>query len=288
MSIDNSKSFVMAQHLKELRNEKGLSHESLRKALMEKYKVDISIDSLKNYEVSTEHHKKAYKNEGMRVEYLRCLADFYNVSADYLLGLSPTRSKDILVRDIVDFTGLSEQSIEYLAKNNRILNQEETTPSIDEAVENDLELEKRRLKIWLDVICEDQSEEIPEDIREIMTSSNISDLRGNKELVVQTCLQKRREISLKNNSHYEAMMIEAINHLIENEDTLKTLRKIALYLYSSQQISQTHFQIGEAGLSHQFFPLDVDIVSTSFLSEIDNSLKKLREQTEKKYEITTF
>ena len=87
MAGDKSKSLIMAQRLKDLRTERGLSHESLRKALMEKYEMDISVDSLKNYEVSKVPHAKAYKNEGRRQEDLRCLADFYGVSSDYILSL---------------------------------------------------------------------------------------------------------------------------------------------------------------------------------------------------------
>lgn len=114
MAVDKSKSLIMAQRLKELRNEKGLSHESLRKALMEKYEIDISVDSLKNYEVSKVPHVKAYKNDGMRVEYLRCLADFYNVSADYILGISEIKSADRGIQTIIKNTGLSEESATVL------------------------------------------------------------------------------------------------------------------------------------------------------------------------------
>ena len=114
MSVDKSKSLVMAQRLKDLRTQKGLSHESLRKALMDKYEIDISVDSLKNYEVTKVPHVKAYKNEGMRVEYLRCLADFYGVSADYLIGLSDYRTTDKDMAAVCDFTGLSEASVSTL------------------------------------------------------------------------------------------------------------------------------------------------------------------------------
>ena len=41
MAENKSKSLIMAQRLKDLRNERGLSHESLRKALMDKYEIDI-------------------------------------------------------------------------------------------------------------------------------------------------------------------------------------------------------------------------------------------------------
>lgn len=110
MAADKSKSLIMAQRLKNLRTERGLSHESLRKALMEKYEIDISIDSLKNYEVSKAQHAKAYKNEGMRVEYLRCLADFYGVSSDYLLGFSDDPSPG---KRAVDDLGFSPEVVSW-------------------------------------------------------------------------------------------------------------------------------------------------------------------------------
>lgn len=84
-------SLTMGKRLKDERERRGLSHEKLRLALMEKYGIEISKDSLINYEVSDEHHTKACKNNGMRVEYLRYFADFYGVSADYLMGISDFR-----------------------------------------------------------------------------------------------------------------------------------------------------------------------------------------------------
>lgn len=114
MAVDKSKSLIMAQRLKALRNERGLSHESLRKALMEKYEIDISVDSLKNYEVSKVPHAKAYKNEGMRVEYLRVIAEFYGVSADYILGISDVKCQSADIKMIVETTGISEENVSTL------------------------------------------------------------------------------------------------------------------------------------------------------------------------------
>lgn len=113
MVFDSEKSFIMAERLKNLREEQGLSHEKLSKALFESYGVKISSDSLINYEVSEANHTKAYKNQGMRVEFLRCLADFYGVSSDYLLG----RTKDSSVRpSAVDELGISEGTVKHLAE----------------------------------------------------------------------------------------------------------------------------------------------------------------------------
>lgn len=42
------------------------------------------------------------------------IAKAYNVSADYLLGLSDCRSSDTTIKDMCEYTGLSEESIHSL------------------------------------------------------------------------------------------------------------------------------------------------------------------------------
>ena len=48
------------------------------------------------------------------IEALVRIADFYNVSTDYLLGRSNTLSTDINVKAAMEYTGLSEQAVEWL------------------------------------------------------------------------------------------------------------------------------------------------------------------------------
>lgn len=67
-----------------------------------------------NYEVSREEHSKKYKNLGMRVEYLYCLADFYGVSTDYLLGLTKNPVPDQSIQAVCQYTGLSPSTAEVL------------------------------------------------------------------------------------------------------------------------------------------------------------------------------
>lgn len=116
MAVNKQQSLTMAARLKDLRVSKGLSHEKLSKALREKYDIRISSDSLMNYEVTEEYHTKAYANQGMRAEYLRCLADFYGVSSDYLLGITDTKSADPNMQAAAVFTGLSEENLKLLNK----------------------------------------------------------------------------------------------------------------------------------------------------------------------------
>ena len=121
-------SLTMARRLKDLREQRGLSHVSLSAALNEKYGIEISRHSLMNYEVSDPNHSKSYINEGMRVEYLRCLADFYQVSSDYLLGFTKDPSRHPCAADDL---GLSIENISYLRDPSAALGMPGTIPRIN-------------------------------------------------------------------------------------------------------------------------------------------------------------
>lgn len=109
-------SFVMGNRLKELREERGLSHDKLIKQLNERYGISVSRDSVMAYEISDNSRAKASKlpNMGMRVETLYCLADFYGVSLDYLLGKTDVRTPDCTVQSICNYTGLSQDAVQTL------------------------------------------------------------------------------------------------------------------------------------------------------------------------------
>lgn len=106
-------SVALATRLKQERTSRNLSHVALRNALKEQYGIDISKDTLINYETGL-NHAKTKKNLGMRVEYLMYFADFFGVSSDYLLGLSDIRSPDLDTRSICQKTGLTEKSLKNL------------------------------------------------------------------------------------------------------------------------------------------------------------------------------
>lgn len=111
--MNDNPSFIMAERLKELRGD--LSHNKLRLALFERYGIEISRYSLMNYEAQ-EHHSKEGANNGMRVEVLRCLADFYGVSSDYILGLTDVKTPSAEVQAVISYTGLSEENALTLCK----------------------------------------------------------------------------------------------------------------------------------------------------------------------------
>lgn len=67
-----------------------------------------------------------YYEKGERkpdIEILYKIADFYQVSADYLIGLSDVASPDIEIKTIADKTGLTEDVINrIMSKENKFLN----------------------------------------------------------------------------------------------------------------------------------------------------------------------
>lgn len=116
-------SIKMGKRLKALReettlNEKKLSHVALKEKLKEQYGIDISRDSLMNYEVSEVNHSKFGTNLKMSVEYLNCLANFYGVSTDYLLGLSDVKTIKEDIQVACKTTGLSADAIKALQFDN--------------------------------------------------------------------------------------------------------------------------------------------------------------------------
>ena len=132
-------SFTLGKRLKELREERGLSHVDLAKQLGDRYGLTVSRDSLMAYEIADDTRAKASKlpNLGMRVEYLYCLADFYGVSLDYLLGKTNVRAPDSTVQSICKYTGLSEYAVENLRYFNAWFGDTYLIPTINLLIEQE-------------------------------------------------------------------------------------------------------------------------------------------------------
>lgn len=63
---------------------------------------------------------KNQKSPPPNAETLYKLAKYFNVSADYLLGLSDVLSVDIDMKAVCDYTGLSQEAVELLKNNSDI------------------------------------------------------------------------------------------------------------------------------------------------------------------------
>ena len=90
---------TFANRLKELRTEKGLSQEDLGK------EIGVSRGSISYYE----------KEERVPdIVVLAAVSKYFNVSTDYLLGISETKSLDADIHIAMETTGLSEIAVETL------------------------------------------------------------------------------------------------------------------------------------------------------------------------------
>lgn len=98
-----------AERLKKLRESKKLSHDKLSAEIEDQYGVSINRKTLMNYE-------KSDLVDGMSISKLRTLADFYDVSVNYILGTSNVPSVNPNVQVAVATFGLSWKAAENLAK----------------------------------------------------------------------------------------------------------------------------------------------------------------------------
>lgn len=104
---------LVAERLEDLRKPGGktISLRQLSKEIEKKTGVSISTTQLSKYENSDESNI-------MSVENMMAIADYYDVSYDYILGYSDTKKRENI--DIHQQTGLSEKAIERLRSfNNR-------------------------------------------------------------------------------------------------------------------------------------------------------------------------
>lgn len=98
---------LVAERLDDLRKPKGktISLKQLSLEIKEKTGVCISATQLNKYE-------KTGKTDIMNVENMMAIADYYEVSYDYLLGYSEAKKRENI--DIQKKTGLSEEAIKQL------------------------------------------------------------------------------------------------------------------------------------------------------------------------------
>lgn len=113
MLYDESRMALTKERLEDLRKEKKLSFEQLSKQLAERG-ISISHTNLKNYEINDPLHPLYGRTRSMSIEYLAAFADFYDVSVDYLLGLSSSRKREY--HDISEQLGLCDGAIQELIR----------------------------------------------------------------------------------------------------------------------------------------------------------------------------
>ena len=113
MLYDEARMALTKERLEDLRKEKKLSFEQLSKQLAERG-VNIRITYLIYYVFNFRYYPLYGRTRSMSIEYLVAFADFYDVSVDYLLGLSNSRKREY--HDIFEQLGLCDGAIEELIR----------------------------------------------------------------------------------------------------------------------------------------------------------------------------
>lgn len=113
MLYDETRIALTKERLEDLRKEKKLSFEQLSKQLAERG-ISISHTNLKNYEINDPLHHLYGRTRSMSIEYLVAFADFYDVSVEYLLGLSNSRKREY--HDVSEQLGLCDGAIQELIR----------------------------------------------------------------------------------------------------------------------------------------------------------------------------
>jgi transcriptional regulator with XRE-family HTH domain len=106
--------------LRELRISQKLTHSALAAS------TGINRQSLIDYEKATlrqgiptgEKPDRTLSVKGMSINHLCKLAEFYDVSAEYLLGLSDVKTAVPDLRAMCEYTGLSEEALQNLKRFN--------------------------------------------------------------------------------------------------------------------------------------------------------------------------
>ena len=98
---------IRSERLKDLRTSKVISIKALADA------TGISVGSLNAWENDDATAGKT-STDGMKLENLIKLADFYGVSLDYLAGRTDIKSTSPTLQGVCEYTGLSEKNVNQL------------------------------------------------------------------------------------------------------------------------------------------------------------------------------
>jgi len=119
MLYTDDQKIITAKRLRNLRknkkNPKGksFSHKTLQQEIESKYPSGhVSDKSLMYYEITNKNNAKFHIGQGMKVETLVLLSDFYGVSCDYILGRDSYRTEAIC--ESATEMGLDNQSRDIL------------------------------------------------------------------------------------------------------------------------------------------------------------------------------
>lgn len=208
------------------------------------------------------------------------IAEYYDVSVDYLLGLSDVKSRNTTIREIEQYTGLSEESIKILHGIREICDFQRLTKAADDEVDllkkECCEMEQYYLRRF---------EEDKEFKNDFSCRFGKDDLHELAKTAAYAGYDENKAAILSDMALEESLKMNAINTLLTNETGLDILKNISIFLFSNDdKNSSVSFVIAERnGGGGVGIELGMDYMISGMLSRIEFGLQKLRDQVQKKY-----
>lgn len=131
-------SSIIATRLRSLREERKLSRNNLADGLSSECNQSLTVESIRKYESYQNTNNGDPPNTVMSVKNLHALADFFGVSTDYILGRTDVKSADMSIQAIVEYTGLTEESIIFLHQLKSGYSQEVLLDNLVSILEHDI------------------------------------------------------------------------------------------------------------------------------------------------------
>lgn len=103
---------LFGKRLRKCREENKLSHDKMSEAIWDKENISFSNKSLKTYEVVEKYHEDYEKALGMSFYRFLSLADFFNVSLDYMAGREQCKTPE--KQEVFKLTGLYDKTQDIL------------------------------------------------------------------------------------------------------------------------------------------------------------------------------
>lgn len=298
MIFNDKNSILLSKRLKELREEKKLSHEKLCEQLQQAG-VKVGLQSLKNFEVTEKRHSKFEAAKGMKAETLFNLAEFYGVSVDYLLGRTEIKSIDNKVQAACEVTGLNEEAINNLVYLKNIINGTKLTKETEKII-NRNEEKKKNTQNELNQLFNIHNN-LKDDLKvfikkehQIVYDNSLSEEKKllNEAYVLYLTIQNIIE---ENSSRKEdekikgQQYIEAVNKIISSNRFFEFIDDLSLYLSAdfikkSKKIFSLFYD--NANDHEKVFIFDSSIIEQGLLVRIQQFFSTLKNNSTSNYYLT--
>lgn len=161
----------------------------------------------------------SYYENGARtadIEILDKLCRTYEVSADWLIGLSSTRTTNTTIKEVCEYTGLSETSVSWLAKiNTASVNNKDSFMSCVNAVLENTRFHSAMYNIYNYLIAVSDEAKREYNRRQLVNKSNISQIDNSKrvsDMLLDILKQHRFNVSNLTNTEQDILFNDLIGY----------------------------------------------------------------------------